>query len=155
MHNVTYNELRLDFSITPISPLSIQTAEPAHFVRTAHPSSGDLTVYIPSTTLRGAMRAAAERVLRGAQVDCCEVEHPCSKRDKVLAAKRAGNTANLYRALCGVCRMFGSTVLRSHLTVMDSFPADPMVAYQIRASPSTRGYLATTTPRYRLRYFGS
>ncbi|MCC7446701.1 MAG: hypothetical protein IT324_04755 [Anaerolineae bacterium] len=143
MHNVTYNELRLDFSITPVSPLSIQTAEPAHFVRTVHPTSGDLTVYIPGTTLRGAMRVAAERVLRSAQVDCCDVEQPCSKRDKVLAAKHTGNTANLYRALCGVCRMFGSPVWRSHLIVMDSFPADPRDAYRNTDSVSVEVVLDT------------
>ncbi len=137
MHNVTYNELRLDFSITPVSPLSIQTAPPAHFVRAAHPTSGDLTVYIPGTTLRGAMRAAAERILRGAQVDCCDLEHPCAERDRVLAAKRAGNTANIYRALCGVCRIFGSTVLRSHLMVTDSFPSDPLAAYSDTDSSPT------------------
>jgi CRISPR/Cas system CSM-associated protein Csm3 (group 7 of RAMP superfamily) len=124
MHRVTHNELRLDFAISTASPLCIQVrnSSPMRFVRTLHPSGGE-SVYIPGATLKGALRQAAEHVIRGANLDCCDTDHPCSEREQV---KRANGSPALYRALCLACRLFGSPVLRSHLTVTDSFPAEPV-----------------------------
>ncbi len=121
MHRVTSNELRLDFSITPVSPLSIpeDRTDRQHFVRSMHPESGVMSIYIPGSTLKGTLRRAAEHVLESAGLDCCDADHPCSERPNVKQAKDA---AAQYRALCPACRMFGSRVMRSHVIVTDSFP---------------------------------
>jgi CRISPR-associated protein Csm3 len=121
MHRLACNELRLDFAIRTVSPLCIQTDDdPARFARTVHPYIGQSSIYIPSGTLKGTFRRAAERVLTGAGIDCCDAEHPCSERDSV---KRAADGPSVYRALCSGCRIFGSSAMRSHLTVTDAFPA--------------------------------
>src|SRR5204862_4168611 len=91
MHRITSNELRLDFSITPASALHIpdNPAAPQRFARSTHPESGILSVYIPASTLKGTLRRAAEHVLEGAGLDCCDADHPCSERQTVKQAKNA------------------------------------------------------------------
>jgi CRISPR/Cas system CSM-associated protein Csm3 (group 7 of RAMP superfamily) len=124
MHRTTLNELRLDFSISLASPLSIQERNAdamPRFVRAMHPEANKPTIYIPGATLKGALRSAAEHVIRGAGLHCCDLEHPCLEAD---TAKRDG--VGIYRALCLVCRVFGSRMMRSHLTVADCFPAEPV-----------------------------
>ncbi|MEP7289689.1 MAG: RAMP superfamily CRISPR-associated protein [Chloroflexota bacterium] len=126
MHRLTYNELRLDFAIKLASPLSIQTQElPPHFVRSAHPYDGELSLYIPGGTLKGTLRRAAEHVLQAVKLDCCDSEHSCDTRSTV---KSATTPAAVYHALCSTCRIFGSPLIRSHLMVTDSFPVEPLKA---------------------------
>jgi CRISPR/Cas system CSM-associated protein Csm3 (group 7 of RAMP superfamily) len=131
MHRVICNELRLDLSITPVSPLSIQarSVTPPRFVRAIHPTANEPSVYIPGSTLKGTLRYAAEQALRSAGIDCCDPEQPCAERE---AVKHARGGPAIYRALCLVCRIFGSRVMRSHLAVTDSFPAEPLEAAPAR-----------------------
>jgi CRISPR/Cas system CSM-associated protein Csm3 (group 7 of RAMP superfamily) len=131
MHRMTCNELRLDLSILPVSPLSIQARglTPPRFVRAIHPATNALSAYIPGSTLKGTLRYAAEHALRSAGIDCCDPEQPCSERE---AVKRARGGPAIYRALCTVCRVFGSRAMRGHLTVTDSFPAEPLEAVPAR-----------------------
>ncbi len=131
MHRLTCNELRLDFSLTPLSPLSIPARDvtPPRFVRAVHPGAGEPSAYIPGSTLKGALRTAAEQILRSAAIDCCDREYPCSNRDGVT---RARGGAAIYRAACAACRIFGGKMLRSHLSVTDCFPAEPLNATPAR-----------------------
>src|SRR5260221_5338570 len=120
MHRLGWNELRLDFAVRTASPLCLPTEDdPARFVRGIHPFTGQDSVYIPSGALKGAFRRAAEHVLTGAGIDCCDTEHPCSERE---AVKRSNDGPSVYRALCSACKIFGSPAMRSHLTVTDAFP---------------------------------
>jgi CRISPR/Cas system CSM-associated protein Csm3 (group 7 of RAMP superfamily) len=146
MHRTTHNELRLDFMITPTSPLSIQAKTVPGFVRALHPATIEDSAYIPASTLKGALRTAAEQVCREAGLDCCDLEHPCADRESVRKAKQAGDSAALYRALCGLCRIFGSKVLRSHLLVTDCFPAEPLEALPMRDDDPTE--IVTDEPFY-------
>ena len=134
MHRLSYNELRLDLAIQTVSPLCIQNSEvPPRFVRGAHPESGTPSAYIPAGTLKGTLRAASERVLQSAGLDCCDSEHPCAERENV---KRAVSTPALYRALCSACRIFGSPVMRGHLIVTDFFPSHPTPSAVLRNIPA-------------------
>jgi CRISPR/Cas system CSM-associated protein Csm3 (group 7 of RAMP superfamily) len=128
MHSVTRNELRLDFSIISVSPLSIQNkGETPQFVRALHPDGDELSIYVPSSTLKGALRSTSEQILRGDGIPACDPEHPCAERESV---KQAKDGPTLYRTLCAACRLFGSRLMRSHLTVTDSFPAIPDLTTQ-------------------------
>src|SRR5258708_20287311 len=131
MHRATFNELRLDYAITTASPLCIQARDTKRFVTTTHPGNGASSVYIPGATLKGALRSAAEHVLSSSGLDCCTTDKPCSQRDHV---KRAASSADLYRALCIACRIFGSSLMRSHLTAIDAFPSQPTRAVTVRNS---------------------
>lgn len=117
----TLNELRLEFELTLNSPLCVGSAEGA-FPRGAHPNGGQPSLYIPASTLKGALRRAAESVFEAVGVTCCSAAEPCAQRESVKQAKGA---VGIYRALCPICRLFGSHVLRSHLIVTDCFPAEP------------------------------
>ena len=123
MHRVTCNEMRLDFSVIPVSPLFIpgDQGESRRFARAVHPGSGQVSLYIPASALKGTLRRAAEDVLEGAGLDCCTRENPCSARDVVKSARGA---AEIYRALCPACRLFGSQAMRSHVILTDAFPAE-------------------------------
>jgi CRISPR-associated protein Csm3 len=132
MHRTTHNELRLDFTITPTSPLTIQAQSVPGFVRALHPATIEDSAYIPASTLKGALRTAAERVCLEAGLDCCDLEHPCADRESVRKAKQAGDSAILYQALCSLCRIFGSKMWRSHLTMTDCFPDEPLDALPMR-----------------------
>ncbi|HLY24721.1 MAG TPA: RAMP superfamily CRISPR-associated protein [Aggregatilineales bacterium] len=147
MHRQTVNELRLDFSVSTVSPLFIpdrspipanvpsnrEPSLPSRFVRAIHPASGERSVFIPASIVKGALRRAAESVLLDARVDCCSAEQACSERQVVQHAKDA---PAIYRALCPACRLFGSRAMRSHVSVTDSFPQS---AYD---PPLPRGSLA-------------
>src|SRR5260370_17357266 len=128
MHRATYNELRLDYAITPVSPLCIQARDTNRFVTTTHPGNGELSVYIPSATLKGTLRSAAEHVISSSGLDCCTTDKPCSQRENV---KRATTSTDLYRVLCIACRIFGSSLMRSHLTAIDAFPSPPTRALTV------------------------
>ncbi len=141
MHRLIGNELRLDFSLFAAGPLSIQArdSESPRFVRAVHPEADEPSVYIPAATLKGALRSGAEQILRGAAMDCCDPEHPCAGRDTVNRARQAHDNPAIYRALCGACRIFGSKVMRSHLTITDCFPAQPLDAAPRRDASNNAG----------------
>src|SRR5215467_994577 len=83
MHAVIRNELRLDFSIIPVSPLSIQgSGTPSQFVRALHPRGDEMSIYIPSSTLKGALRGTCEQILHSVDLQTCDPEHPCADQDR-------------------------------------------------------------------------
>jgi CRISPR/Cas system CSM-associated protein Csm3 (group 7 of RAMP superfamily) len=125
MHRLICNELRVDFSVVLLSPISILEQDGSQFVHAVHPGTGEASAFIPGPTLRGALRAGAEQVVRSAGIECCDPDQPCSERQQV---KQAKDGPAIYKALCSICKVFGSRVMRSHLLVTDSFPAEPIDA---------------------------
>src|SRR5258708_34112127 len=101
MHRATFNELRLDYAITTVSPLCIQARDTKRFVTTTHPGNGGLSVYVPAATLKGTMRSAAEHVIGSSGLDCSTTDKPCSQRENL---NPAATSADLFRGL----RMCGS-----------------------------------------------
>lgn len=87
--------------------------------------------YLPGTTLKGALRGAAESMLRvfGSAVACDPIDGPtCS-----AAARGSATRDAIDRATCRVCALFGSTHLAGRLTVLDA-PADGEVRTETRGS---------------------
>jgi CRISPR/Cas system CSM-associated protein Csm3 (group 7 of RAMP superfamily) len=121
MRGATYNELRLDFTLIPVTPTSIQADKTGRFVRGTHPYVGDESIYIPGATLRGTLRHAGMQVLQGAGVNFCTRSTPC-KPD----------------ALCPLCDLFGSPVIRGGLAITDAFPLDPIDSLTPRDSDPKR-----------------
>ncbi len=131
-----FNELTLVFELSPQeSPLLIKSgresgADPTlldmNFVRTAHPDTGEMTVFLPGSSLKGTLRSYCEKIARtvrpeGDQVWCCDPFSPgfCGKRleGNLSAAAR-------YASSCVACRTFGHTGLGSHLAISDAYPND-------------------------------
>lgn len=134
MHGRLYNELVLEIAISPRTPLIIKSGEKAgidparpdmEFVRTTRRNSNgepEDTIYIPGSSLRGVLRAHAERLLRSLQNDlaCIITERNCIKSKKLEESKVSGEQA--YRESCYACRLFGNTAIASRLQIGDLYP---------------------------------
>ncbi|GBC92720.1 hypothetical protein HRbin15_01197 [bacterium HR15] len=134
MHGRLYNELVLEIAISPRTPLIIKSGEKAgidparpdmEFVRTtrrnAHGEPED-TLYIPGSSLRGVLRAHAERLLRSLRDDlACQItDQSCIKRKDLKESEISG--ARAYREACYACRLFGNTAIASRLQIGDLYP---------------------------------
>lgn len=111
----------------------------APFIRTF-----DKTPYIPGSSLRGAIRSEVERILASVgttaglksctlfEEDCCAekarkflLELDKNERNQDTHEKNTKNeriAAIVKDTLCDVCKLFGSTVYASRLTIEDALP---------------------------------
>ena len=100
------------------------------FVETYH--AGGRSVYLPGSSLKGAIRAHCERIVRTLGGDCpnsgnvwaCDPlnqDAPCRKqRDEYKE-----NTAAIYKNSCTVCQIFGSTDIAAHARIADAYSINP------------------------------
>ena len=137
MHKRIVNQAIIKLVISPIGPLLIkasdQGADPTkpdmEFVETYH--AGGRDVYLPGSSLKGALRAHCERIVRTlggnrpsrGRVWACDPlkqDAPCRK----LEDRHEENTAAIYRDSCTVCKVFGSTDIAAHSRISDAYPID-------------------------------
>ena len=130
MHKRLVNELRLDFLIAPQGPLLIKSGKEAgadptlldmNFVRTNHIELGR-TVYLPGSSLKGTVRSYCEKIGRTVGLEVCNPlsDESCGRRLERKARRASG--AEIYRDLCPICRLFGHTVMASHVWFADAYP---------------------------------
>lgn len=138
MHKRIVNQATIALAIAPVGPLLIkadaQGADPRkpdmEFVETYH--AGGRSVYLPGSSLKGAMRAHCERIVRtlgGANpnegnVWACnplKAKGPC----RILKTRHKEDTAAIYRESCTVCQLFGSTDIAAHARIADAYPVEP------------------------------
>lgn len=126
MHKTLLNQACLRIVLKPRGPWLIKSGVEApdptrpgmEFVRTRHARVGD-TVYLPGTSLKGALRSHAERVLQGIGVQVCD---PLDRR---LACKSPGGrheTPVVYKEQCPACRTFGSLAVAGRCSIFDAYP---------------------------------
>ena len=129
MHKRMVNQAKIEITISPVGPLLIkasdQGADPTkpdmEFVETYH--AGDRSVYLPGSSLKGAIRAHCERIVRtvGGKVSACDPvksDSPCRKLDDK-------NSATLYKKTCPICQIFGSTNISARANITDAYPVEP------------------------------
>jgi CRISPR-associated RAMP protein (TIGR02581 family) len=138
MHKRIVNQAIIELAISPVGPLLIkasdQGADPTkpdmEFVETYH--AGGRVVYLPGSSLKGAIRAHCERIVRtlgGDRPDAGNVwacdplnqNAPCRK----LKDRHEENTAAIYKNSCTVCQIFGSTDIAAHVRIGDAYPDNP------------------------------
>ena len=138
MHKRIVNQATIELAISPVGPLLIkasdQGADPTkpdmEFVETYH--AGGRSVYLPGSSLKGAMRAHCERIVRtigGANPNAGNVwtcnplieTEPCRN----LKTRHKEDTAAIYRDSCTVCQLFGSTNIAAHARIADAYPVEP------------------------------
>lgn len=138
MHKRMVNQATIELTISPVGPLLIkasdQGADPTkpdmEFVETYH--EGNRSVYLPGSSLKGAIRAHCERIVRtlgGGQpsdgnVWACDPlnrNSPCRK----LNERYNGNSAAIHKNSCTICQIFGSTDISAHARIADAYPANP------------------------------
>ena len=137
MHKRTVNQAIIKVVISPVGPLLIKASDQGsdptkpdmEFVETYH--TGGRSVYLPGSSLKGAIRAHCERIVRtlGGErpregnvwaCDPLERNSPCQD----LGDRHQGNTAAIYKASCTICQIFGSHEIGSHLRITDAYPVD-------------------------------
>ncbi|MDM7460420.1 MAG: RAMP superfamily CRISPR-associated protein [bacterium] len=136
MHGRLYNQLDLEIAIVPQTPLLIKSGQKAsidpalpdmQFVRTRRRTpSGDIdeVVYIPGSSLRGVVRAHAERLLRtlDAQSACyVDARQLCLRQKNLKEDQEPAD--HLYRESCYACKLFGNTGIASRVQMSDLYPA--------------------------------
>ena len=108
MHKTLLNQACLRIVLKPRGPWliksGVETPDPTRpgmeFVRTRHARVGD-TVYLPGTSLKGAVRSHAERVLQGIGVQVCD---PLDRRHACKAPRGRHETSTVYKEQCPACR---------------------------------------------------
>lgn len=135
MHKARYNSLALECLIEPKGPLLVKSGTVAldptlpdmQFVRTFHPELGE-TIYIPGSSLKGAIRAFVEGSLRTAGLTACDVfgDDSCGKKFDMRTGGREGeeilDSATVYRESCYACKVFGNTRLKARVAMSDAYP---------------------------------
>ncbi len=147
MHKMRLNTLELEYTLRPNGPILIKSgieegADPTlpnmNFVRGAHPETGEQTIYLPGSSLKGVMRSHAERIARTVGARCCDPlgESACDMNPPFR--DRPGGSVNnvpgpeTYRALCTACRLFGDNVMASRFLVPDAYPAEAKATLPVR-----------------------
>ena len=134
MHKRLVNHCTLDFSIRPVGPLLVKSgkegADPTkpdmEFVETYH--AGGRSVYLPGSSLKGAIRAHAERIVRTVGGDKPPSEgksglwanDPVNDKYTYLQKKTA---PEIYRQSSFTDQIFGNTSLASRLRIEDAYPS--------------------------------
>ncbi|RME69893.1 MAG: CRISPR-associated protein [Chloroflexi bacterium] len=138
MHKKLVNELRLSFAIRPEGPLLIKSGREAgadptlldmNFVRTTHAELGE-TVYLPGSSLKGAIRSHCEKIGRTVGLNVCnplDMKSGCGHKLQRLSQQTEVSGADLYHRLCPICRIFGHTVMSSHIQFSDAYPTPETV----------------------------
>ena len=154
MHKRIVNQVIIELTISPIGPLLIkasdQGADPTkpdmEFVETYYKEGR--SVYLPGSSLKGAIRAHCERIVRtlGSErpvnngIWTCNplkdkennrLDLSCSKKldDENKARKNSNKSeytgSECHKLSCNVCRLFGNTVTASHTRIEDAYPINP------------------------------
>lgn len=138
MFRKSYNRAVLRVRIDTVTPLRIGAGDigldpsgaDLTCVRTRHGVHGT-TVYIPGSSLKGVIRAAAEAGVRGRQLaggvlGACD--DPLDHKDQARScgaryqsdAEAPGHV--IHKAHCLACRLFGSPAIKGRASVRDLFP---------------------------------
>lgn len=139
MHKFLVNTMTLRFNLKPDGPILIKSSVEAgvdptlpnmSFVRSAHPRTGESTVYLPGSSLKGVIRSRAEQIVNTLNVYCCDT----LSRDNSCGSNIPGNLSGpeTYQQLCTVCRIFGHMVMASRFYVSDAYPEQPVNVLPVR-----------------------
>jgi CRISPR/Cas system CSM-associated protein Csm3 (group 7 of RAMP superfamily) len=136
MHKRFVNHCTIDLTISPCGPVLIKSgkegADPTkpdmEFVETYH--RGGRSIYLPGSSLKGALRAHAERIVRTVGSD-----KPSTGSDKIWASdpldrsafrdlEKEKDSRQVYRLSSFTDQMFGSTAIASRVRIEDAYPVD-------------------------------
>src|SRR4051812_46375773 len=142
MHRRRVNDAVLTLALWPTGPLLVKAgfagADPTRpdveFARTRR--AGLETVFLPGSSLRGALRAYCERIARTVggegpdrrpRLSCNPLGgasdgpgYSCNRRLQSLAER--GDSRRAYRDSCFICQVYGNQHEASHLAVADAYP---------------------------------
>jgi CRISPR-associated RAMP protein (TIGR02581 family) len=132
MHKRLVNHCTIDLSIIPDGPILIKSgregADPTNpdmeFVRTFH--KGGLSIYLPGSSLKGAIRAHAERIVRTVGGDNNTKKLWASDPTKGDYLPKNLPSHDIYQQSSFTDQMFGNTSIASRIRIEDAHPVDLM-----------------------------
>lgn len=135
MHKRFVNHCTIALTIIPDGPILIKSgkegADPTkpdmEFVETYH--AGGRSIYLPGSSLKGAIRAHAERIVRTVgkerrDANNCNLlwaNDPLNDKYDYLKDKSA---SEIYKLSCFTDQMFGNTSIASRVRIEDAYPVD-------------------------------
>ena len=136
MHKRFVNQCTIDISILPSGPILIKAEEGAdptkpnmEFVETYH--AGGRSIYLPGSSLKGAIRAHAERIVRTVGRDrrpnnpnTVWASNPLNL-DELKYLDTITDTREIYRQSSFTDQMFGNIAIASRIRIEDAYPVDP------------------------------
>lgn len=137
MHKRFVNHCTIELVISPIGPILIKSgkegADPTkpdmEFVETYH--RGGRSIYLPGSSLKGAIRAHAERIVRTVGKDKYDPKNPEQlwagnplKLDEYKYLDDIEDTHDIYRYSSFTDQLFGSTAIASRVRIEDAYPVD-------------------------------
>lgn len=137
MHKRFVNHCTIELVISPIGPILIKSgkegADPTkpdmEFVETYH--RGGRSIYLPGSSLKGAIRAHAERIVRTVGKDKYDRNNPEQlwagnplKLDEYKYLDDIEDTHDIYRYSSFTDQLFGSTAIASRVRIEDAYPVD-------------------------------
>lgn len=136
MHKRFVNQCTIDISILPGGPILIKSGEEGadptkpnmEFVETYH--AGGRSIYLPGSSLKGAIRAHAERIVRTVGRDrrpnnpnTVWASNPLNL-DELKYLDPITDTREIYRLSSFTDQMFGNTAIASRIRIEDAYPVD-------------------------------
>ncbi|HBB30405.1 MAG TPA: CRISPR-associated protein [Cyanobacteria bacterium UBA8803] len=136
MHKRFVNHCTIALSIIPDGPILIKSgkegADPTkpdmEFVETYH--AGGRSIYLPGSSLKGAIRAQAERIVRTVGRD----KRPTTENalwasnplnlDELKYLDNLSDSRDIYRLSSFTDQMFGNTSIASRVRIEDAYPVD-------------------------------
>lgn len=133
MHKRFVNHCTIDLTLIPDGPILIKSgkegADPTkpdmEFVETYH--AGGKSIYLPGSSLKGAIRAHAERIVRTVGSERYNLQKPnlpwandpLNDKYDYLKDKSA---SEIYKLSCFTDQMFGNTSIASRVRIEDAYP---------------------------------
>jgi CRISPR/Cas system CSM-associated protein Csm3 (group 7 of RAMP superfamily) len=137
MHKRFVNQCTIALTIVPCGPILIKSgkegADPTkpdmEFVETYH--AGGRSIYLPGSSLKGAIRAHAERIVRTVGRDkrptngnALWASNPLNL-DELKYLDALSDPKDIYRLSSFTDQMFGNTSIASRVRIEDAYPVDP------------------------------
>ena len=136
MHKRFVNHCTIDLTLIPDGPILIKSgkegADPTkpdmEFVETYH--AGGKSIYLPGSSLKGAIRAHAERIVRTVGTEKRPINgeplwasNPLN-RDELKYLDSIPDSQDIYRLSSFTDQMFGNTSIASRVRIQDAHPID-------------------------------
>lgn len=137
MHKRFVNHCTIDLTLIPDGPILIKSgkegADPTkpdmEFVETYH--AGGKSIYLPGSSLKGAIRAHAERIVRTVGRDKRPKENENAlwasnplNLDELKYLESLSDSQDIYRLSSFTDQLFGNTSIASRLRIQDAYPVD-------------------------------
>jgi len=134
MFSKLYNEAIIKFTMETKSPLFIKAAEDSSLDPTAADNTylsfyknGEPVPVIPGTSIKGVFRSSAEELMRSQGLEPCNVLNNSESCGGILRREqerinRKFNVIEKYDRSCCICKLFGSSIMKSRISFYDAFP---------------------------------